>query len=664
MCGWFLLPICAISSLRPYNITKSLSDEIQKAATQEFVLDNSWNILRNSLNKDKNITLFNHPLPHYTAATAFDTSSWQLTQSVLNEHKSADKNAARRSVPDENVKIHNDFHYGINKSNQENNFYNNQKQPTPLLSNIKLVNSSTLSPSSASSLSPRATNSTSSSSASSYFERVELLESLTHTKNEKLLLHRNKRYLLFPEGSSFQLVFDLIIAVVDYTNFAIMGITCAVAWELPSKPPSEIIENFRTKLNDGTFGLSRRNDSTLQQLEYINSQRTEQEAVEDNKRWEVGVPVDTANMYNQPYTQYQQHQQLSATVATTSGREKLLTNAPKPQQLPPPPSSSNFYHNNDNNYRHREKFQPSTATTSFYSQHPQQQQWPNYNFETFDTNQRKTLYANDNKQRPMYRNDFAFQANKNNNQQAQHSANKWNAENWQPKKHQYSHQQPQPQQTKIPYNDAGDYWNKDNWWDRNKDRIEKHWQENQQKWSSQYQENSHNYQTPMFSRRTGRNRKILNKPPKHRIYPVFGKRRRRRSSSADHHRAHLHNDDFSQILQDIHTREHLQTRQKLYGKIEKLYKARGQNGTACVLRALCETEKNHLNAHYNETPQSFVMELLRSIFALPKAMLANSKDSSLHLHSRYTDAVLHAHDVTQSCSQQYYDCEYSITYDI
>lgn len=74
----------------------------------------------------------------------------------------------------------------------------------------------------------------------------------------------------------------------------------------------------------------------------------------------------------------------------------------------------------------------------------------------------------------------------------------------------------------------------------------------------------------MFSKRTGRNRKILHKPPKHRIYPIFGKRRRRRSS-ADH-RAHLHNDDFPQILQDIHTREHLQTRQKLYGKIEKLYK--------------------------------------------------------------------------------------------
>ena len=88
---------------------------------------------------------------------------------------------------------------------------------------------------------------------------------------------------------------------------------------------------------------------------------------------------------------------------------------------------------------------------------------------------------------------------------------------------------------------------------------------------------------------------------------------------------------------------------------------RGQNGTACVLRALCETEKMHLNAHYREAPQSFVMELLRSIFALPKETLTNSKESLLPLDTRYTAAVLLAHDDTQSCSQQYFDCEYSIT---
>lgn len=81
------------------------------------------------------------------------------------------------------------------------------------------------------------------------------------SRHQLLVLHRSKRYLLFPEGSSFQLVFDLIIPIVDYTNFAILGVTCAVAWELPSKPPSELVENLRTRLQDGTLGTVRRNGS-------------------------------------------------------------------------------------------------------------------------------------------------------------------------------------------------------------------------------------------------------------------------------------------------------------------------------------------------------------------------------------------------------------------
>lgn len=81
----------------------------------------------------------------------------------------------------------------------------------------------------------------------------------------------------------------------------------------------------------------------------------------------------------------------------------------------------------------------------------------------------------------------------------------------------------------------------------------------------------------MFSTRTGRNRKILNKPPKHRIYPVFGKRRRRRSSGYQNTQKHSidaedYNDEFAKKLQEIHIKEHLHSRKKLYGKIEKLYK--------------------------------------------------------------------------------------------
>lgn len=70
-------------------------------------------------------------------------------------------------------------------------------------------------------------------------------------------------------------MFDLIIGIVDYTSYAILGITCAVAWELPSKPPSELLENLHDKIAEGIYPTSgttptataaaamRRNDSTV-----------------------------------------------------------------------------------------------------------------------------------------------------------------------------------------------------------------------------------------------------------------------------------------------------------------------------------------------------------------------------------------------------------------
>lgn len=62
--------------------------------------------------------------------------------------------------------------------------------------------------------------------------------------------------------------------MVDYTSYLILGITCAVAWELPSKPPSELIEDLHEKVTEGIYAPSvtkpateatamRRNDSTV-----------------------------------------------------------------------------------------------------------------------------------------------------------------------------------------------------------------------------------------------------------------------------------------------------------------------------------------------------------------------------------------------------------------
>ncbi|KAH8363451.1 hypothetical protein KR084_010494 [Drosophila pseudotakahashii] len=81
------------------------------------------------------------------------------------------------------------------------------------------------------------------------------------------LLSRKRRYLVFPEGSSFQMVYDEIVGVVDHTNYLILGVTVALAWELPSKPPSEELDDLLTKLEDGTLDISR--NDTVSNITYV-----------------------------------------------------------------------------------------------------------------------------------------------------------------------------------------------------------------------------------------------------------------------------------------------------------------------------------------------------------------------------------------------------------
>ncbi|XP_066251439.1 uncharacterized protein [Euwallacea similis] len=49
-------------------------------------------------------------------------------------------------------------------------------------------------------------------------------------------LSRKRRYLVFPQGSSFQLVYDLAYPSVDGRGFFVYGNTASMAWELPSTP--------------------------------------------------------------------------------------------------------------------------------------------------------------------------------------------------------------------------------------------------------------------------------------------------------------------------------------------------------------------------------------------------------------------------------------------
>lgn len=122
---------------------------------------------------------------------------------------------------------------------------------------------------------------------------AKLNESASRTMQTQELLSRKRRYLVFPEGSSFQMgkslpfslppndviyvlhlfrsvpsaVFDEIICMVDYTNYLVLGITVALAWELPSKPPSEAIEDILNKLEDGTIDVSR--NDTVSNITYV-----------------------------------------------------------------------------------------------------------------------------------------------------------------------------------------------------------------------------------------------------------------------------------------------------------------------------------------------------------------------------------------------------------
>ncbi|KAJ6635414.1 hypothetical protein Bhyg_13999 [Pseudolycoriella hygida] len=85
--------------------------------------------------------------------------------------------------------------------------------------------------------------------------------------NEEKLLSRKRRYLTFPEESTLQLVYDQIIGVVDYTNLFILGITCALAWQLPHEPFDEemLKEQF---LNGSDNEPKRRIDEDVTAIDY------------------------------------------------------------------------------------------------------------------------------------------------------------------------------------------------------------------------------------------------------------------------------------------------------------------------------------------------------------------------------------------------------------
>ncbi|XP_062124794.1 uncharacterized protein LOC133837896 [Drosophila sulfurigaster albostrigata] len=151
------------------------------------------------------------------------------------------------------------------------------------------------------------------SDVSSDFEQLieaKLNESASGIKPTENLLSRKRRYLLFPEGSSFQFVFDEYICVVDHTNYLVLGLTVALAWELPSKAPSEAVDDLLNKLESGTIDVSR--NDTVSNITYVDDaskpeQDTQQSSNKDNDNSSYKhnyIDLSNKGVGNQPYNSY------------------------------------------------------------------------------------------------------------------------------------------------------------------------------------------------------------------------------------------------------------------------------------------------------------------------------------------------------------------------
>ncbi|XP_065078946.1 uncharacterized protein LOC135701927 [Ochlerotatus camptorhynchus] len=74
------------------------------------------------------------------------------------------------------------------------------------------------------------------------------------------ILSRKRRFLKFPEGSSFQVVYDQTIPIIGNTRLFTVGITIAMAWQLPSVSIFEISKMLQEKTAQGSL---RRKDGDI-----------------------------------------------------------------------------------------------------------------------------------------------------------------------------------------------------------------------------------------------------------------------------------------------------------------------------------------------------------------------------------------------------------------
>ncbi|KAJ8921331.1 hypothetical protein NQ315_002945 [Exocentrus adspersus] len=78
----------------------------------------------------------------------------------------------------------------------------------------------------------------------------DIREKINNSNGTEKSLSRKRRYLVFPTGSSLQLVYCLTVPSVGMGQIFTLGHTAALAWELPDKP--EFILDLKNKKNPTT----------------------------------------------------------------------------------------------------------------------------------------------------------------------------------------------------------------------------------------------------------------------------------------------------------------------------------------------------------------------------------------------------------------------------
>ncbi|XP_011191214.2 uncharacterized protein LOC105217751 [Zeugodacus cucurbitae] len=500
------------------------------------------------------------------------------------------------------------------------------------------------------------------------------------------LLSRKRRYLIFPEGSSFQVVYDGIYGIVDYTNYLILGITVALAWELPSKPQGEVIEEIATRLREPTNDL-RRND-TATHITYVDTKaKPTQTPKQQNLQPSKSLQPNYINLMT-----------LTNPAARKSDSQYYYMKADRlPAAFHVPMHQKYYYYKGSNQYDYNNKkyHMLQRPKDSYYRTQVARPIGGYYREQPNDWRRKDQYYYGGGNKNKFYK------SNNNNNLKTLkvHPFNKWTSQQQQQRTSSLRSYKPQAQSGNVQY----PWWNLRSRLSNSLRRkpipsrridsgssqpMQQRQQKQQQGSAKQQQQLRQQEQVQQKQKQAASG--FYQQPPatarKHRIYPVFGKRSIADEPATAHSAAAMHNNNNSNNnnshttnhgeeqestphrryrrsgiagnelsrMERIHVRHHRRTRQTLYEKIEKyLDKLEIANSHHCILRALCETGQKSKEL----APGTFVGELMRAVFTMPEALDEDIMENRMHYKEKRFDT---ANAFQGSCAEEYALCQKSL----